>query len=176
MVTVVMALSSENESVTPGNAFAGGVKGQLYDALVTADEPCTAAALAKRADCAPAPAHEYLQSFVSFGVVLEHEGVPPTYEHNDAFREWEHVLVLADEHSLAELEAQLEALLARIQTYQERYGVDTPSAVGAATGETAATDLADWTAARATLRRYERARQVRLSELESGEAEPDDRP
>ncbi|TYL37235.1 hypothetical protein CV102_18140 [Natronococcus pandeyae] len=100
---------------------------------------------------------------MSLGLVLEHAGTPPTYERNDAFLEWDHVRRLADDHSLDELEAELEELLERIQMYQDRYGVDTPDEVDAATAETAPADFADWTAARARLRRYERARQIRLS-------------
>lgn len=95
-----MALSSENESVAPANPFDDGVKGRLYDALVQTDDSLTAAALAARADCEPAVAREYLQSFVSLDVAIEHGGASPTYERNAAFLEWDHVTALADEHSL----------------------------------------------------------------------------
>lgn len=61
-----------------------------------------------------------------------------------------------DEHSLAKSEAQLTALLVRIQASQEHFGIETPTGVDASTAKDAHGDVADWTTICTDLRQYER--------------------
>ncbi len=72
------------------------------------------------------------------------------YDALEAADEPQPAATLADAHSLAELDAELERLLQVIQTYQDRYGVETLAEVDRA-AETA--KFADWPAARMELRR-----------------------
>ena len=157
----------------------GSIEARLYDEILREKSPFTIADLAARAECDPAAACEYIQSFVSLGVVIEHSGDPPIYERNDAYFEWNSVKTLAQNHSFAELEDRIENLLDRIRTYQERYDADIPDTVDQATVGAEVSrvsieaDLNDWTNARAKLRRYERARQIRLSRSESAVSDSD---
>ncbi|WP_244879987.1 DUF7342 family protein [Natronorubrum tibetense] len=151
----------------------GSIEARLYNEILRRQSPFTIADLAARTECDPAGAREYIQSFVSLGVVIKHSGDPPTYERNDAYFEWDTVKALAQDHSLAELESRIESLLERIQTYQERYDADTPETVDQVTVDAKMSrasvdaDLNDWTNTRAKLRRYKRARQIRLGRSES---------
>nr|WP_235847818.1 hypothetical protein [Natronorubrum thiooxidans] len=128
--------------------------------------PSTVSEIAVRADCEPQTVREYLQSFVSLGVVIEHRDNPPAYERNDAYFDWDTVKTLAREHSLAELEDHIQMLLEQVQTYQERYDAETPDAVTSSTADPAEADMTEWIGARAELRRYEQARQIRLSKFD----------
>lgn len=170
----MMDVGSDGRQSTTANPFdEGSLEARLYDALVDAASPIPVATLAARAACDPAAAREHLRSFVSLGVVIEHHADPPTYEWNQAVFEWDAVETLAREHSLADLEDRIDALCERIQAYQDRYDVETPAALEEGTdesGEALEADVAEWTAARAELRRYERARQIRLSWTESTDA------
>jgi hypothetical protein len=157
-------MGSSLESMASANPFDEGVAERLYDAIVHAGGPLTAAALADRVGCEPDAARAYLRSFATLGLVLEPSGEPTTYERNDAAFEWEQVMSLAAEHSLAEIEAEQAALLERIQTHQERFGVDAPDELELPIPDEATDDVTDWTDARAELERYERVRQVRLSD------------
>ncbi len=149
------------------------IEARLYGVIADTPSQITASELAARADCEPQTAHEYLESFVSLGVVHEHRGTPPTYERNDAYFEWDTVKTLAQDHSLDELESHLEALLERIQTYQERYDAETPSGANHEFGDASEADLADWDAARAELQRYDRARQICLGRTDATESGSD---
>ena len=142
------------------------VEARLYETIARLQSPRTVSEIAARADCDRQTVREYLQSFVSLGVVIKHRNEPPTYERNDAYFEWDTVKTLAHEHSLAEIEEHAQTLLERIQEYQGRYDAETPDDVVDTTAESAEADLAGWRAARSELRRYEQARQIRLSESE----------
>ncbi|MFC4438562.1 hypothetical protein ACFO3C_12870 [Halostagnicola sp. GCM10023398] len=100
---------------------------------------------------------------MSLGVAIEYDGNPSTYERNEAAFEWEIVCDLARESSLDVLEERIRELGAQIQAYQDRYDADTPKDV-ADRLEKGSAEYEEWKTARKQLRRYERARQVRLSE------------
>lgn len=157
-------MGSSLEPTSPANPFDEGVTEQLYDAIVRADDPLTPAALADRVGCEPDAARAYLRSFAALGLVLERPGKRTTYERNDAAFEWDAVMSLTAEHSLEEIEAEQAALLERIRAHQERFGVDAPDELELPISADEADDVADWTDARRALQRYERARQVRLSD------------
>lgn len=145
------------------------VEGRLYEAISNMESPRTAAELATRSACEPQTAREYLQSFLSLGVVIAHDGDPPTYERNDAYFEWDTVTTLAETRSLAALEDEIETLLEEIQTYQERYDSAVPDDVTEPFSESTQRDVTAWIAARTELRRVERARQIRLVDADDAE-------
>ena len=142
------------------------VEARLYETIARLQSPRTVSEIAARADCDLQVVREYLQSFVSLGVVIKHHNDQPTYERNGAYFEWDTVKTLAHEHSLAELKEHAQTLLERIQEFQGRYDAETPDDVTDTTAKSAEADLAEWRAARSELRRYEQARQIRLSESE----------
>lgn len=157
-------MGSSPEPMSPANPFDEGVEERLYDAIVRADGPLAATALADRVDCERDAVRAYLRSFAALGLVVPRRGEQTTYERNDAAFEWEEMMALAAEHSLKEIEAEQAALLERIRAYQKQFGVDAPDDLELPISDEAADDVADWTDGRAALQRCERARQVLLSD------------
>ncbi|QFU82298.1 DUF7342 family protein [Natronorubrum aibiense] len=139
------------------------IEARLYETIARMQSPSTVSEIAVRTDCEPQTVREYLKSFVSLGVVIEHRDTPPTYERNDAYFDWDTVKTLAREHSLAELEEHIQTLFEQIQLYQERYDAESPDDVTDATADSVKEDMTEWMVVRAELRRYEQARQIRLS-------------
>ncbi len=157
------------EGVSPiENPFVeGSTAEQLYELLARTDGRRTAAELATRADRGRGAVRETLESFAALGIVTERTGSPPTYERNDAHFPRDGAAVLARERSLEDLEARMDALVDRVWTYQRRYDAETPMGVDCSAVDVTPAVLSDWEAARAELRCYERARQIRLRDVMS---------
>lgn len=139
---------------------------RVYSVLLQTRSPSAAKAVAERAECDPKTAVKYLEWFAKLGIATKHEGEPTTYERNDQYFEWRRVNDLASTYSANELQARVQDLLERIQTYEDRYDADRPADVDALappddiSAETAFNDLTDWETARTELQRHERARRL----------------
>lgn len=163
-----MAGRSETGPPPIENPFAAGsAEEQLYELLARTAGERTAAELAARTDRDCGAVRETLESFAALGIVAERAGSPPTYERNDAHFAGDGATVLARERSLEALEARMDALVDRVWTYQRRYDAETPIAVDVSAVDITPAELADWETARAELRRYERARRIRLRDVVS---------
>lgn len=109
---------------------------------------------------------KYLNWFTKLGIATKHEGEPTTYERNDQYFEWRRVNDLASTHSASELQARVQNLFERIQTYEDRYDADRPADVDALappddiSAETAFNELTDWETVRTEFQRHERARRL----------------
>ena len=155
------------------DAFASeDVEQRIYGTILQTREPTTASAIADAANCDPKTARKYLGWFDDLGIVTRHDGHPATYERNDAYFEWRRYNHLASEHSVEELRERVRELTTRITEYEETYNAATPAAVDAVaiaeesdgrTIDDVYGDLGDWATTREERRRYERARQQRVS-------------
>ena len=166
-------MRSVDPSILQGieNPFhAESVEAGLFEAIAQSRSPSTISELAAQADCEPLLVREYIQSFVSLGIAIEQDGTLPTYDRNDAYFEWDTVKSLAQEFSLSEIEVQMMKLFDQIKAFQDQYTADTPDAADSdntAPGASFTDDVIEWEAARAELRRFERARQILLSGFDS---------
>ena len=146
------------------------IEQRLYSVVLETRSPTPAPELAQRADCDPKTARKYLEWFTELGIVDRHDGRPRRYERNERYLEWRTVERLAAEHSREELRRRATAASERIESFRERYEVDTPSgvdAIGAAESGVVEDDdplaavyddLTAWETAVAERRRYDRAR------------------
>lgn len=168
-------MSNSGDAPPPfGNPFDTAVSAEerVYNTVIQIRQPKTANTVADDAECDPKTARKYLGWFSRLGVVTEYDGEPPTYERNERYFEWRRINELASKPA-AELQSQVQSLVERIETYEQRYDTDDPSEVDALappddiSPETAFAELTDWQTARSELRRHEQARQ-----LQAGDSSP----
>jgi hypothetical protein len=131
------------------------VEQRVYSTILQAREPTSVEAIADAADCEPEAAREHLAWFAELRIVTRHDGVPVTYERNDAYFDWRRVNELAATHSAAELRDRVRELTTRIAEYEARYDAVSPAAVDAVAVAEASersidevcVDLGDWATA-----------------------------
>ncbi|WP_435102500.1 DUF7342 family protein [Halarchaeum sp. P4] len=104
-------------------------KQRVYDAVLHAREPMTAAEIADRADCSTESARTHLSFYADLGIVITHEGRPVRYERNDDYFEWRRVNELAREHTVDELQSKVSELTDRIEEYRREYSAESPAEV-----------------------------------------------
>lgn len=103
---------------------------RVYDLLTGVQDPSTAAEYAERASCSETAARDALEQLTEMGIARRRGERPATYRRNDSYFRWKRVESLAREHSPATLRQRLEALTDRDETFQQRYDVPSPDAVG----------------------------------------------
>lgn len=143
---------------------------RVYSLLVGSSEAWSAPAVADALECSPDTARKYLEWFAELGILSGSDGRPRTYQRNEAYFEWRYVQQLTETHTLVELRENVSDLRERLETYRERYGEESPSAVdalreGQLSGEDVEVvwdDLSAWAGIEEELRLHERARQQLL--------------
>ncbi|GAA0253367.1 DUF7342 family protein [Haladaptatus pallidirubidus] len=140
---------------------------RVYDTAIQLYEPATVDDVASRAHCSEGAAREHLEWLSARGIVEPIDGRPKQYQRNHAYFEWVRANELRREHTDAELETKLSALVAEEQAYREQYGVADPGQIDALAEadydslETVWEDIGDWKTIRRELRIIERARKDR---------------
>lgn len=168
-----MTDTSPDDSPPPFDAAFDGedVEQRLYGEILRTRTPTAATAIADAVGCDPKTARKYLEWFAELGVVVRHDGRPTTYERNDDYFEWRTVQRLANEHTADELQRTVARLTAKIDRYEDEYGVESPDdvdvlAVDGEATEAVYDDVSDWVTAIRDRQRYERAHQRLRSPFE----------
>ncbi len=104
----------------------GPIRERLLDVVMQLREPTKVSVVADRADCDTETAREYLEWFTSIGVVREHAGRPVRYERNDSFLSWRRVERIRRENTEREIVDELDAVVAELREYRERYDAESP--------------------------------------------------
>ncbi|MFB9809721.1 hypothetical protein ACFFQF_33765 [Haladaptatus pallidirubidus] len=104
---------------------------RVYDTAIQLYEPATVDDVASRAHCSEGAAREHLEWLSARGIVEPIDGRPKQYQRNHAYFEWVRANELRREHTDAELETKLSALVAEEQAYREQYGVADPGQIDA---------------------------------------------
>ncbi|PSP79179.1 hypothetical protein BRC81_06865 [Halobacteriales archaeon QS_1_68_20] len=148
---------------------------RVYDVLVGTREYLPAEAFADRASCSETAARQALQQLSEMGIAERRDERPARFRPNESYFTWRRVERLASEHSPEELRQRVAELIDEDETYQEKYGVQDPSAV---TSEDLPvddqdaiqqrwSDLGEWRAIRRDIRVVRRA--VRRAETNADE-------
>jgi hypothetical protein len=168
-----MATSNDKYSTEIDTYFdQESTEGRLDTALAEALEPVTARELAAAVGHDPAAVRGLLRSFVELGLAIERAGEPPTYERNHSAFEWSRVEELADDHSIAALDARIVALCERLDTDgSQRTKTRSTTADGRPVDnrrvKAHSTREQNVQTKQRQLQRYERARQIRLTRDDS---------
>jgi predicted ArsR family transcriptional regulator len=149
---------------------------RIYDTLVGTKAFASASAFAERADCSETAARESLEQLTEMGIARRREGRPVGYRRNDSYFEWKRVESLAREHTLDELRARVEDLVAEDEAFQEHFGVPEPDAVSTsdvpvddhAAVEDRWDNLNEWRTIRRDIRLLRRAIEQKGSRSDSG--------
>lgn len=140
---------------------------RVYETAIQLYESATVDEVASRAHCSEGAAREHLEWLSARGIVEPIDGRPKRYRRNHAYFEWVRANELRREHTDAELETKLSALVEEEQAYREQYDVADPGQIDALTEadfdslETVWKDIGDWKTIRRELRIIERARKDR---------------
>jgi Fe2+ or Zn2+ uptake regulation protein len=154
------------------------VEERIYSLIVQSGEEWSAPAVADELNCSTDTARKYLTWFAELGIVHKHDGRPTTYKRNEDYFEWRYVTQLAEAHTLTELKENVIELREQLETYRERYGVESPDAIDLTDDvqnvdkdiERVWDDLTAWASIEDELRLHERARQRISGETESSTA------
>ena len=147
---------------------------RIYETAIQLYKPATADEVASRAHCSEGAAREHLEWLSARGIVEPIDGRPKRYQRNHAYFEWARANELRREHTDAELETKLTALVKEEQAYREEYGVADPGQIDALAEadydslETVWEDIGNWKTIRRDLRVIERARKDRDALSDSG--------
>ncbi|ELY93027.1 hypothetical protein C482_20171 [Natrialba chahannaoensis JCM 10990] len=147
----------------------GSVESRIYRSIAKTEGKITPSEISDFANCDLQLTREYLRSFTSLGVVIKHTDAPPTYERNDAHFEWEAVKALAQQNRLNEIEDRIVDLITQIHDFQKQYSAETPADVDLKSIKISDDELSAWKNARAEFQRYNRAREIKLSDPDSGD-------
>lgn len=140
---------------------------RVYETAIQLYEPTSAEDVADRAACSPGAARDHLNWFVERGIVEMIDGRPKRYKRNQSYFDWKQMDEFRRMYTREGLQDVLEELVAKAETYREKYGETAPQEVDAfeQTGHAEVhevwEDVTHWKTVRRRIRLIEQARKER---------------
>ena len=102
---------------------------RVYDVVTGLTQFSTAGEVAERAACSDDGARDALSQLVEMGIAERRDGRPAAYRRNESYFRWRRIEELAREHTVSELRARVENLLAEDESFQDRFDAPDPDAI-----------------------------------------------
>ncbi len=101
----------------------------MLDVVLQLREPTKVSTIADSADCDTEAARDYLEWFVSMGMVREITGRPVRYVRNNSYLRWRRIEQIRNQYSEGEIVEEVSKTLEAAQEYRKQFDADSPGRV-----------------------------------------------